>query len=140
MTTLLRWAAVPLTALMGLYIAMAITFGLRGVLTAACPEEVMISGLCGANWFWAAENVLVCIGAALAATLLVALPTLIAPSHKVTVACSLFFTGSVVALVAGVQTSDYGPIASAIFAGIATTAVLLRSRRRRAELPVEPSR
>jgi hypothetical protein len=90
-----------------------------------CPSDEIISGLCSASWYAPAEDALMCVFAGIAAALIVTLPTLVAPSRKVTVAFIVLLLGSLVAVVMGSQIRAFGPMICAVLAGT-LAAMLLR--------------
>ena len=123
----LRWLALVPAAAVGWYASLIAGLLARGVLMSFCPPDKMVSGLCGASWYAPAEDLLICFFAGIAAALIVALTTFVAPSRKVTVAFVVLLLGSLFAVVMGSQVQAYGPMISAVFAG--TLAALLLRRR-----------
>jgi hypothetical protein len=123
----LRWLALVPAAAVGWYGSLIAGFGARSVLTSFCPSDKIISGLCTAPWYAPAEDALICAFAGIAAALIVILPTLVAPSRKVTVAFMVLLLGSLVAVVMGSQIRAFGPMISAVLAG-ALAAMFLRRR------------
>jgi hypothetical protein len=121
----LRWLALVPAAAVGWYGSLIAGIGARSVLMSFCPSDEIISGLCSASWYAPAEDALMCVFAGIAAALIVTLPTLVAPSRKVTVAFIVLLLGSLVAVVMGSQIRAFGPMICAVLAGT-LAAMLLR--------------
>jgi hypothetical protein len=113
----LRWVAVIPAAIAGWPLAFAITASLHRMAFALCPSAMIVSGACTAPWFQVVEFGLSCIFASLAAILIVALPTLIAPGKRRVVAWSAFGVGSLFALYIGIRAEAIAQLVVALIAG-----------------------
>jgi hypothetical protein len=122
----IRWILLLPAAVAAWYVALLLGIALHIGLDAICPPDQMVSGSCVAPWHWAASQVVVCIGAALAAVLIVVTCTFVAPSHKRIVAVITFTGGTLVAIVMVLDTDAYAAFASAIVAGLATLLLVLQ--------------
>jgi hypothetical protein len=130
MLNALRWLLVPISAAVGCWSGIALAVLLHSAFTALCPAGLLVSGLCRASWFPAAEAFAQYTGAALGAVLAVLLPYLLAPSHKRSVAIAAFLLGAAFAsafVVAGLDAWPYA--ACAIASGFI---VLVKTRARAA--------
>jgi hypothetical protein len=85
----------------------------------------MESGQCFAPWFLIASKVLIALGAALAATLVMVTCTWIAPAYKRQVAIATFVVGTAIAIFLA-WNREFAAMASAIIAGAIALAILLR--------------
>lgn len=96
----LRWlltyfvgmASLPLPPFLGIMLGTIIG-------TRLCPRGQLVSDMCMAPWFVWVNLAIECFGFGLGAALVVALPALVAPSEKATVAGFMFWTGTVLAVV-----------------------------------------
>lgn len=113
-----RWIGVLPAALAGWLLGLATGLFLYGRLASLCPADQMVSGLCGASWYPLASQAVVCFGAALAAFLVVLLPSLVAPSHRITVAWVAFVSGAILAAVLAWLAASPAELASALAAGL----------------------
>jgi hypothetical protein len=91
----------------------------------------VVSGACTAPWFRAVEAVIFCFSAALAAFLVVALPSVIAPRWRSFVALAAFAAGLMVAINFAVYTGAIAEFVSAVVTGLATLLGIVRFERRR---------
>lgn len=62
-----------------------------------CPSEDIVSGMCGAPWSQSLFMVALAIGASVAASLIVTLPAMIAPSNRLAVSGTAFVLSSLFA-------------------------------------------
>jgi hypothetical protein len=130
MLNALRWLLVPISTAFGCWFGIALAVLLHSAFTSLCPAGMLVSGLCHASWFPAAEAFAQYSGAALGAALAVLLPYLLAPSHKRIVAVVAFLLGAAYAaafVVAGLDAWPYA--ACAIVSGLI---VLVKTRPRAA--------
>ena len=118
--TALRWILVPVTAF-SVWAAILLT-GLIGVdlLDSLCPPDLMISGLCTAWWHRPAMTGLEMICAGLAAAGFVALPTRVAPAHRVTVALLCFVLGALFTVELATSGEMWAPSTVAALVGVMT--------------------
>src|SRR5215207_3055604 len=92
----MRWVLVPVAGYAGWTIALWAGFAMESVATGLCPDQLMVSGMCGAKWYGFAIETITCISAALAAALIVALCTFTAPYNRRMVARVTFIVGAAV--------------------------------------------
>ena len=92
-----RWLLVVPAGLLGWYSGIVAGVLLLTLAESFCPPDQMVSELCSADWFDLAATVAVNTGVAVAAALVVLLPTLTAPSFRGTVAWTAFTFGAAVA-------------------------------------------
>ncbi len=123
----IRWLVVPLSAV-AVWTA-ALLLGLAGitVLDSLCPPDLMVSGLCTASWHAPAVKGLEMICAAFAAAGVVAVPTVIAPHHRVQVAAVCLVGGAMFALFFAIAAHAWADLAAAAISGC--TAFYLMRRR-----------
>jgi hypothetical protein len=126
----LRWLLAPCTAVVGYLVSV-----LGSALIATwikrlwCPPAEMVSGACIAPWYHHAELAGIAVAVGLGAALFVALPTLVAPSHRSRVAWLAYAVGAVgmAGFVAQVGLSFWPPWLSAMLAGGVTAWSFRRS-------------
>ena len=124
---LIRWLAVLPASLAGWYLALAGGIVLHSLATSLCPQALMVSGMCTANWFPWLEELIFAITAALAAFLVVWLATLCCPAGKARVASIAFVLGALVAILFAAELHIWLPPLAALVSGLLT----LRWLRRR---------
>lgn len=124
---LLRWLAVLPAALAGWYLALAGGIVLHSLATSLCPQDLLVSGMCTANWFPWLEQLIFAFTAALAAFLVVWLATLCCPANKAGVATLAFVCGALITLLLAVQLEIWLAPLAALASGLLT----LRWLRRR---------
>ena len=94
----LRWAFVLPGALFGWVIAFMAGYWTQAFLHSLCPADKVISDACTASWYlWLSPN-LFPVYTALAAALVISLPMLAAPSHRLRVGWIFYGLGSVAAI------------------------------------------
>ena len=126
MLTVLRWLCVPPAALAAWYLALILALLLHTAVEGFCPPDQVVSGACFAPWFLRFSDVLVCFGAALAASLIVLAAFLVAPSHRFHVAWATFIVGACVALWFAALLGTWAECASALAAGALAAYLLTR--------------
>lgn len=100
----LRWLLTYFTGIATLPLPILLAMVLDTVIgSRLCPRGQMISDMCLAPWFRWVEFAIACAGVGLGAALVVALPAMIAPSEKSTVAGFMFWTGATLAMVLGLM-------------------------------------
>lgn len=94
-----------------------------------CPSEYVVSGMCAAPWSQSLFTVALAIGASVAASLIVILPAMVAPSNRLAVAGITFVLGSLFAAYAmfSVGSSILVPGVTAITVG-AVSLLCIRTR------------
>ena len=119
----IRWLATAPLAFVGYAVAVLLVVALTSLLKRLCPPELLVSGLCTASWYAAAEVTAFAISTAVGAALFVALPALAAPGHRVRVALVAFAVGSAYAIwfVSQVGLGFAVPFTSAVASGAVTT-------------------
>jgi hypothetical protein len=121
----LRWLLVLPSWFAGVYLTLAVAIVLRALCIRLCPPEQLVSGMCMAAWYPAAESLSFCVAAALGAVTAVLLPTLAAPHHRGRVALAALGLGTACAawwLSAG-GSSLLAPFACALGGGVAALLV-----------------
>lgn len=131
MTSLLRWMLLVPASITAWYLALFAAIALLGGLVGLCPQDQIVSGTCVAPWYHAAEQVVMCAGAGLAAVLILAVCALLAPAHKPKVAIAAYVTGVLVACAMGIATDAYAATASAVLVGAGMLVLLLRRLARK---------
>ena len=115
--TVVRWILVPFAAWLAWAVAVFAGFELEALASYLCPKDLMVSDMCTAPWYGVALTSIFCIGAAMAAGLVVLLCTLIAPGNREQVARFVYVVGSVVAVVMAVSAHAILPLVCALIAG-----------------------
>jgi len=115
-----RWLLVALLWIAGLCAWFIATIWLESVALGFCPEDLIISGTCAAEWYPAAETIARCLGAALGAAAAVGLPSLIAPRANREVALYSFGLGAALAVFLAylLGSSATWPLVAALSAGV----------------------
>lgn len=128
---ILRWLLVVPAACLGFFLSVACGLVLVSLAGRFCPPERVISGLCTASWYPFVTDLAICVSAALGASVTVALPFLLAPTHRLPVAITAFAGGSFFALWMLVDggPSLMFPVASALGGGLLMAVLVLRGAR-----------
>lgn len=113
----IRWALVPVSALVAWGAALVIGAILHDAVNRLCPESYMVSGACVAPWTPFADAVVLIISAAIAAALIVLSTSYTAPSHRGRVAAVVYALGAVWAVVMAIAGAAYLALPAAGFAG-----------------------
>jgi hypothetical protein len=130
--TALRWLlAVPAVGAAWM-IAVLSGFALLSYVDSLCPPELIVSGMCTADWYPQAVTAVFCASTALAATLIVVATVLVAPFHKARAAWIAFAGGVIAAVPMGIAAEAWLELLSALLAGALTAAlaVLVLDRRK----------
>jgi hypothetical protein len=125
-----RWILVPFACLAGVYAGIALALVLIQLADRLCPPELVVSGMCGAPWYPAAERAALCAGAALGGALAVLLPRQAAPAARPRVATAAFVCGAAYAtwFLASVGSDILAPWAAALAGGALALAHAYRAR------------
>ncbi len=103
----------------GFFIAMLTGMSIYIAIESLCPEDQWVSEMCIANYMESVEKIMFTFFSALAAVLVVLLPSLLAPRFKFYVAAIAFFTGCITAVFYMAFTADlWLPLVWSITAGI----------------------
>ena len=113
----LRWALVPVAALVSWAVSLFVGILLHDVATRLCPESEMVSGACVAPWWPIADAVVLVLSAAFAAALIVVACSLTAPSHRSRVAVVVYVLGAIWAVVMAIAGAAYLALPAAGIAG-----------------------
>jgi hypothetical protein len=89
-----RWIILGPLAVLGVCLGVLTTLLLISFFENLCPIEQKISGVCIASWYETAENFSIAAGSSLSAFFSVAIAFLIAPTHKIYSAATIFFCGA----------------------------------------------
>ena len=119
MIKLLRWIGILPAAIAGWYLALFVALIFHGLLDSFCPPDEVTSGMCNASWYPFASRSVICFGAALSAFLVVFFSSLVAPSHRGTVAWVSYLVGAVLALYMAVFASRYASHYLELFSAVA---------------------
>ena len=126
----LRWFLVLPVGAAGIVLGLAISIALMALAERFCPPELFISGKCIATWFPAAESAAICVGSALGAFAVVALPSAIAPTWKKQVAVSALLAGALFAFFAlGARADSLLPLGFAFASGLSAVALIFANSR-----------
>jgi hypothetical protein len=112
-----RWVALLPAVLAAWYAAVFIGVAVLNYVESLCPPELMISGMCTAEWFPRAEKAVFCLATAVSAVLVVLSAALVAPFQKIRTAWSIFAVGSAVAILWGVEGEAWLELVSTLVAG-----------------------
>jgi hypothetical protein len=82
----IRWLLVLPAAYLAWGVALLFGMLLHGAAQSLCPDDQMVSGMCTAPWSPQVDRIVTCLGAGTAAALILISSTLMAPSHRLTVA------------------------------------------------------
>lgn len=93
----LRWLLVLLGPALGLVLAFVGAVLFTHALTRLCPPDLLVSGVCTAAWYPAAEQAAYALAAGLGAFAFVGLPARAAPDYPVEVAWIALLAGGVFA-------------------------------------------
>ena len=116
----IRWALVPVVAVVAWAAALFVGLLLHDVAMRLCPAAQMVSGLCVAPWWPYAEAAVFCTSAAIAAASIVIASSLTAPSGRARVAATVYAAGVVWAVwlvIPGTAIEEYLFLACAVAAG-----------------------
>ena len=113
-----RWIAVPLTA--ALTWSGVLGAGLLGLsaIDAACPPDLVVSGMCTAWWYGPAVEGWILVRSAVVAAGLVLLPAAVAPAHRFVIATIAFVAGAAFAIYVASGGHAWGPFTAAACAGV----------------------
>jgi hypothetical protein len=126
----IRWLLVIPSAIAAWYFALFVGYLVFAVVVAPCSDSDQPQpGFCEAPWFPLVERMVIPSGAALAAFLVVTVPALVAPAHRVGVAWIAFGVGAIVAGVMGYGAGAVVEVAAAIAAGALATVLVSRFAR-----------
>jgi len=117
MMRLVRWILIVPAAVVAWYAAFLLGLVILAGIDALCPAKQAVSGLCVAPWYSAASTAVICVGAGLAAVLIMLTCTWLAPSNKQQVAILTFVVGAVVASLMGLSAGAFAPMVASIGAG-----------------------
>lgn len=133
MNPVARWLLVPVVAILAWYAALFGTIALDTALRTVvypCPPGLLVSGLCGADWYAASVDAALCFGAGLAAFLIVTGCVAMAPAHKGAVALVCLLLGVGIAMYGGLSSREYEPMVTALLVGAVTTLMVYRRNAR----------
>lgn len=126
----LRWLLVIPSGVVGFYIAFSAGILIYSATFLRCAHSYVTPAICHNPLFRFADRATIIIGAAIAAILVVILPTLTAPSHRHIVAPVAFVSGAAAAVSLSYGSNTWPELLSALLAGGA--ALVLIQRRLRA--------
>jgi hypothetical protein len=114
----LRWIAVVPSAIVAWVIVFVVSLYLLGRAERLfCPAEFLSSSGCYVSWWRDVERGATILGASLAGVLVVVVATVVAPSHKKSVAWWSYGAGAVVAVFMGLLSSLFMEMMATLLAG-----------------------
>ncbi|MEZ6004003.1 MAG: hypothetical protein R3F33_07425 [Planctomycetota bacterium] len=128
---ILRWILVIPVGFVAWFVVLFAGLFALAILGWFCPEEELVSGTCTAHWYLAAEDAWIAACAGISAIAVVALPILVAPSHRAWVATAAFLVGAACVVWFWVDggLEEWPPAVAALLAGVVTLAWILRRLR-----------
>ena len=118
------WALAAIVGVVAWHLVVILGMFADGLLHDCCPPDQVVSGLCMADWYDPAQDVLVIVFAGLSAVAVVLIPPLVTPSHRWKTALVAYGVGATFALVFAANSADvWAPAASALIAGAASILV-----------------
>ena len=134
MTALVRWVLAPIGGLVAWHATLFLGLVAVGVLDSMCPPDKIVSGMCQADWYEPAFDALVAVFAGISAVVVVLVPALIAPTHRLRMAWVAYGVGAAFAICSALGGSSlYPPAAAALLCGAAAVALAHRLWRRKKE-------
>ena len=127
---IIRWILVIPIGILGWGTALILGMALYELAIYACPKEQLISGMCVAEWFESVITIIMLFSFSIAAVLVVILPTIIAPSHKVTIAIIAYIIGAIFALHCGYSINEWLMAIIALFIGLLSVIFIYRFNKR----------
>ena len=127
----LRWLLVLPAVCAAWAISVLSGYALLSYVESLCPPELLVSGMCTAEWFPGAEKAVFCFSTALAATLVVLATVIVAPLHKGRAAWIAFAGGAMAAIPMGIAAQAWLELLSALMAGALTAALVYGRLSRR---------
>ncbi len=127
----IRWLLIVPISIVSFYFPLLLMMLIYSLLSDWCPWGEPISGLCPMPL--GIHISLICVGAALAAALIVVLGSFTAPTYRARVAWILYACGSVVALFMAYpiwQLDELYPLLSALLSGFVSARFISRSHSR----------
>jgi hypothetical protein len=103
----LRWALVPVAAVVAWAASLFVGLLLHDVATRLCPESQMVSGACVAPWWPYADAAVLAVSATFAAASIVIACSLTAPSHRGRVAVAVYVLGAIWAVILAIAGAAY---------------------------------
>lgn len=97
MSSVIRWFLVALSFPAVWHLVLVAGIASVAVLDSLCPSDLVVSGMCTAQWYQPAFEALLAAFSAIAAFSMVVVPVLLAPGHRMAVAFGSFSIGAVVA-------------------------------------------
>jgi hypothetical protein len=101
----IRWLLVIPLTITGWFVGLFTGLLILQIGEWTCPQEQIVSGMCTAPWIHFVFSTAVVFGSFIAAAFMVAVPSLIAPSHKYQIA-RLCFCGGCIFSIYGLYTTN----------------------------------
>lgn len=97
MASIARWLLMIPSIAVAWFLGIFSAFGIYVIDEKLCPPEYIISGDCFAPWSRTVHDLAFMVGPAIAAFLIVLLPSLLAPKHKKPISIIIYIVGVLVA-------------------------------------------
>ncbi len=124
----LRWLAVVPSAMLALGITFVVSLYILGKAEIYfCPADFLTPSGCFAPWWDDVERGAATFGASLAAVLVVAVATFVAPSQRRKVAWSSYGVGALFTVLIGFWLSFFMQMAATLLAGAITAVIISRT-------------
>ena len=112
-----RWLLLLPAVFAAWVLAVVCGYLLLSYVESLCPPELMVSGMCTADWFPRASTAVFCFSAGLAAALIVLATALVAPAHKLRAIWIAYAVGAALACLLALEGRSWPELASALGAG-----------------------
>lgn len=116
---IVRWFLTVPAAIFGWYIGVIAALTIQKLCEWLCPIKYVVSGMCYAPWSSFVSNVGLTVGSVICGSLVVLLPALTAPSHRVMVA-RVAYTAGLVSSAYWIAQGFWVPVVLAAIAGALT--------------------
>ena len=127
---IIRWILAIPFGILGWFIALMLGIALHELAIYACPKEQLLSGMCVAEWFKSVRAIIMYFSFSIAAVLVVLLPTIIAPRHKLNIAIIAYIIGAIFALYTGIVIKEWFMAITALFIGLISVIFIYRFNQR----------
>ena len=126
---MVRWILVVPSVLFSFYLCVLLALAIHIAAESFCPEHLIVSEICTADYMGQVKEALLLLAPALAATLMLGSAYICAPSHKWKLAAITFLLGSAAALYYAFDSGYWYTLALTEFTSAATLYFLYRHSR-----------